>query len=80
MYNFFTMSFFGTNLKPKHKATLCLVMLGILVNYRVYAQMGAQYPMVEFLSTGHVNFNMTKIALAFGIFVKMVVIGIFRKF
>ena len=75
------MFFFGKNLKFKHKATLCLVMLGILINYRVFARMGPEYPMVLVESLdGKIHFNITKIALSFGILVKMLVIGIFRKF
>ena len=74
------MFFFGKNLKSKHKVTLCLAVLGILLNYWVFAQMGPGYPIIEFLKNGEMNFNITKMALSFGILVKMLVIAIFRKF
>ena len=80
MYNFFTMFFFGENLKFKHKVTLCLVMLGILFNCWVCTKMPlGTFPFIEFRETG-VKLYMSQLALSFGVFVKMLVIAFFRKF
>ena len=80
------MFFFGKNLKAKHKATLCLVMLGILANYWVCTCLVfgkipfGTYPFVEFIENEDFKMYLTKIVLSFGIFIKMLVICIFRKF
>ena len=80
------MFFFGKNLQPKHKVALCLVILGILVNYWVcicwaFNKMPfGTYPMIEFLTDEDFKVYLTQIVLSFGIFVKMLVLCIFRKF
>ena len=74
------MFFFGKNLKPKHKVTLCLAALGILTNYWLCTMMPGTFPYVEFLENGSVKYHLTQIILSFGIFIKMLVICIFRKF
>ena len=74
------MFFFGKNLKFKHKATLCLVVLGILTNYWLCTRMAGTFPFVEFRPHGGVQFHLVQIVLSFGIFIKMLVIIIFRKF
>ena len=82
MYNFFTMKFFfdiGRGLEMKHKLTLGLVVLGILANGFVFV-MSPQIPFVEILPDEHtVNFSVIHIVLAFSIFVKSIVLWIFRK-
>ena len=79
MYNFFIMFFFGKNLQTKHKVALCLAALGILANFWVCTTMGT-FPMIEYLANGSIKFNITKITLSFGIFVKILIIVFFRKF
>ena len=74
------MVFFGKNLKSKHKVTLCLVALGILANVWLCNQSPVTLPFVEYMGNGTYRFNSSKIVLSFGIFVKMLVICIFRKF
>ena len=74
------MFFFGKNLKPKHKATLCLVVLGILANFWLCTKRLGTFAFVEFLADGSIKLNLAAIILSFGIFVKMLVIIIFRKF
>lgn len=74
------MFFFGKNLKPKHKATLCLVALAIIANYFEYTRTPGIFPFAHFMPNGGIEFNSTKIILSFGIFVKMLVLCIFRKF
>ena len=74
------MVFFGKNLKTKHKVALCLAMLGILMNCWECTRMPlGTFPYVEF-NDGNIRFYTTKIVLSFGIFVKMLMICIFRKF
>ena len=84
IYNFFTMFFFGKNLTAKHKATLCLVALGILANCWLCSKAFAtSFPFVEFVDSDiifHMAESMPLIILAYGIFIKMLVIRIFRKF
>ena len=74
------MIFFGKNLKFKHKVTLCLVMLGILINYLECSRLPGTFPYVKSLANGGYEFHTTKIILAYGIFVKMLMIAFFRKF
>ena len=74
------MFFFGKNLKPKHIVTLCLVAYGILANGYLWSLL-PQIPFVEFIpETGLYNYNVTKIVVVYGTFVKMLVLIIFRKF
>ena len=73
------MFFFGKNLKLKHKATLCLAALGILANCWVCTKLPGTFPFVEF-GNGRKTYYCTEMVLAFGIFVKMLIIAIFRKF
>ena len=82
------MFFFGKNLKLKHKVTLCLVLLGILANGFLWFNL-PQVPFVEYIPEQYlffydwpvlINYNFPQIVLAFGIFVKMLMIIIFRKF
>ena len=81
MYNFFTMFFFGKNLKAKHKVALCLAALGILANCWVCTKLPGTFPYyVEFLENGYKRFYWTEIILAYGTFIKMLMICIFRKF
>ena len=73
------MFFFGKNLKFKHKATLCLVLLGILANGYLWSE--SEVPFVEFLpELNTYDYNLTKIIVAFGTFIKIIVLCIFRKF
>ena len=72
------MFFFGKNLKLRHKLTLCLVISGILVNGTLWSRL-PQVPMIELTPDG-VNFSITHIVLAYGAFVKLMVLLIFRKF
>ena len=76
------MEFFGKNLKFKHKATLCLVALGILTNgWLCTKAFGTTF--VEFIEGDmivHMTESMPLIILVFGIFLQMLVISIFRKF
>ena len=74
------MFFFGQNLKAKHKVTLCLAAVGILANYWICTKLSGTFPFVEFLPNGITRYHWTQIVLAYGIFVKMLMIGIFRKF
>ena len=74
------MFFFGKNLKFKHKVTLCLTALGILVDCILWSILEQKMPLVEFLPEQGLNFNLTYLILAFGILVKCLVIDIFRKF
>ena len=68
MYNFFTMFFFGENLKAKHKVTLCLVMYGVLLNVLLWSDI-PQMTLEEL-----------HCLLAFGTCIKCIVLCIFRKF
>ena len=80
MYNFFTMFFFGENLRFKHRVTLCLAALGILLNFWVCTKLPGTFPYIEFLGDGYIRFSWTQVALSYGIFIKMLMIFIFRKF
>ena len=81
MYNFFTMFFFGKNLKFKHKATICLAALGILANIWVCTKKRfGTFPFYIEFYNGEIIFHTTKIVLSFGILIKMLVIAFFRKF
>ena len=74
---------FGKNLESKHKVTLCLVALGILANCWLCTKaFGTSCPFVEFVDSDiifHMAESMPLIILLYGIFVKMLVICIFRK-
>ena len=75
------MYFFGKNLKPKHKVTLCLAMLAILGNVFVCSKKLATFPFyIERLTTGEIAIHTTQIIMAFDIFVKILMIAFFRKF
>ena len=74
------MFFFGKNLKTKHKVTLCLAALGILINCWASTMLPGTFPYIEFLEGRHIRWHWTQISLAFGIFVKMLMIAFFRKF
>ena len=74
------MIFCGKNLEFKHKATLCLAVIGILLNCLVCANKEGTFPFIEFLPNGHVRVHATQIVLSFGIFVNMLMIALFRKF
>ena len=72
------MFLFDKNLQTKHKVILCLVLLGITANYLECTNIPGKF--VEFLPNGGIEYNITKIVLGFGIFVKMLVVAFFRKF
>ena len=74
------MFFFGKNLKAKHKATLCLALLGILANYWACTWLPGTFPFIEFIGDYEVKFHATQLILSLGIFIKMLIICIFRKF
>ena len=82
MYNFFTMFFFDKNLKRGHKVTLCLVLLGILANGFLWSKL-PQKPFVDIRIEQNytvTDYNVAHIALAYGTFIKIIVLCIFRKF
>ena len=73
-------NFFGKNLKAKHKVTLCLVLLGILANGYLWSRL-PQIPFVEYdLEQNLFYVSWTHIVVAFGTFIKILIINIFRKF
>ena len=74
------MAFFGKNFK--HKATLCLVALvGILVDCWLFFNMPVEtFPYLEYLENGMIRFEFPKFILSFEIFIKMLMIYIFRKY
>ena len=74
------MFFFTQNLKFKHKVTLCLVLVGFLANVYLFFTL-PQIPIIEILPEEHtINVSLVHIVLAFGAFVKMLVLAFFRKF
>ena len=73
-------NFFGKNLKMRHKLTLCLVLLGILANVYLWSQL-PQMPFVEIDFEQNVfSVSWTHVVLAFGTFIKILILNIFRKF
>ena len=76
------MFFWDKKLKPRHKVTLCLVLLGILANGYLWSNM-PQKPFVEVRIEQNykkIDYNLTHIVLAYATFIKMIVLIIFRKF
>ena len=75
------MFFFGENLQPQHRLTLWLVLGALLANGYLFSHLCEK---ISFLDVQPelelVTFNMVHITLVFGIFVKMLVLCIFRKF
>ena len=64
----------------RHKATLCLLLLGVLANVYLLAN-APQIPFVEILPEENViNFSVVHIIVVFGTFVKCIALCIFRKF
>ena len=76
------MFFFGENLQPKHKATLCLVMLAIVSNLIVLYIL--DIPFVQKRSflfwKKDLLIHWPHLLLIFATFVQMLVLCIFRKF
>ena len=71
---------FTQNLQFKHKVTLCLVLFGFLANVYLLATL-PQIPIVEIIPEENtINISVVHIVLAFGAFVKMLVLAFFRKF
>ena len=79
------MYFFGKNLKMRHKLTLCLVLLGIVVNAYLWSTL-PQIPFIQIkierwkFDFSVTNYTTTHTALAYGTFIKIIVLWIFRKF
>ena len=80
MYNFFEMFFFGEKLKTRHKVTLCLAALGILLNFWICTKLPGTFPFIEFLEDGRTRYHWTNLVLSYGILVKILMIVFFRKF
>ena len=82
-YNFFMMFFFGKSLESMQKRNqviVCLLLVGILANGYLWCTL-PQVPFVEIRPEQKIiHFNLDHIIVAYGIFVKILVIVFFRKF